>query len=104
MVTPLESSVSILSADHYSNQVKDPNATHAMGAQLIDVKKEAEQRSATVQGLEETDTYIKVGEKDREKEERGGKKKKRDGQASEDEEVAETERRPETSRGFSFIA
>lgn len=102
MVTPIESNLSIFNVDHMANQVKDPNASHAMGAQQIDVKKESEQLSQKVQAPEETDTFIKISEREKQREGREDedepKKKKK--QAAQPE---HTERTPETSRGFSFI-
>lgn len=82
MVTPIESNVSIFTADHMANQIKDPNATHVMGAQTIDVKKEAEHKSQTVAAAEETDTFVRVGEKEREREKQEQKKKKKERDAS----------------------
>ena len=89
-----------------ASQVKDPNATHAQGAQQIDVKKEAEQKSQSVQAPEETDGEVRIGEKERERQKREAKKKKtKQSGASEEELLAEEpDRTPNTSRGFSFIA
>lgn len=106
MIRPIEANLSLFNADHMANQVKDPNATHAQGAQQIDVKKEAEQKSQSVQAPEETDGEVRIGEKERERREREARKKKfkKNGTGEEELAVEEPDRTPGTSRGFSFIA
>lgn len=105
MVTPIETGMSVFNADHMSNQVKDPNTTHVMGAQLQDVRKENEQRSQTVQALENADAFIRIGDAP-EKKERERRQDARGREEGKDERSigAKEERNPPTSKGFSLIA
>lgn len=104
MVTPVDSGMSVYNADHMANQVRDPNATHAMGAQQIDVRRENEQMSQTVQAAAETDAFIKIGDQPKEREQRrGGQGGSKRGRGPEDDGAEEQGRTPATSRGFSFI-
>lgn len=105
MIRPIETNLSLFNVDNMANQIRDPNATHAQGAQQVDVKKESEQMSQSVQATEETDGQVKIGEKERERQQRDARKKKR-GQGEPEEEVPaeEVDRTPNTSKGFSFIA
>jgi hypothetical protein len=106
VIRPIETNLSLFNADHMANQIKDPNATHAQGAQQIDVKKESEQMSQSVQVLDETDGEVRIGEKERQRQRQEERKKKMKKNAAEEEELpaGEPDRTPETSRGFSFIA
>ncbi len=106
MIRPIDANLSLFNVDHMANQVKDPNATHAQGAQQIDVKKESEQMSQSVHAPEETDGEVRIGDKERERKKREAQKKKLKKNETGGEELAaeEPDRTPETSRGFSFIA
>ena len=106
MIRPIETNLSLFNVDHMANQVKDPNATHAQGVQQIDVKKESEQMSQSVHASEEADGEVRIGDKERERQKREAKKRKsKQNGTGEEELLAEgTNRTPETSRGFSFIA
>lgn len=106
MVTPIESNVSIFNVDHMANQVRDPNATHVMGAQQIDVKRESEQMSQTVQRQEETDAFVRVGDQERERERGGSGKKQREsgGQEDQEEPIVATNGAGGEQNGFSLIA
>lgn len=105
MIRPIETNLSLFNADNMSNQIKDPNATHAQGAQQVDVKKESEQMSQSVQATEHTDGKVKIGEKERERKEREERRKKRATLAQGEEPATEeVDRTPDTSKGFSFIA
>lgn len=103
MLSPLESNLSVFNVDHVANQTRDPNATHVQGAQMMDVKKESEQMSQTVQGPEETDAWVHIGEDGKERREHagsGGKKKKNSSKEQEQSEQAASE----APRGFSLMA
>lgn len=106
MVTPIDSNLSIFNVDHVANHTKDPNATHAQGAQMMDVKKDSDEFSRSVQALENSDAEMRITEKERERQERERKKKKQKSEPTDPAEMkAEDKRRsPSTSMGFSLIA
>jgi hypothetical protein len=106
VIRPIETNLSLFNVDHMANQIKDPNATHAQGAQQIDVKKESEQMSQSVQVLDEADGEVRIGEKERQRQRQEERKKKMKKNAADEDELptGEPDRTPGTSRGFSFIA
>jgi hypothetical protein len=106
VIRPIETNLSLFNVDHMANQIKDPNATHAQGAQQIDIKKESEQMAQSVQAPEEADGGVRVGEKERQRQKQEERKKKTKKNAADEEEspAGSPDRTPETSRGFNFIA
>lgn len=104
MVSPINSNVSVLNVDHMANQVRDPNATHVMGAQQIDVKRDSEQMSQTVQRPEETDAFVRVGDQERERGRGGSGGKRRSGGRPDQGDPEPSDGEPDVSNGFSLIA
>jgi hypothetical protein len=106
VIRPIDINLSLFNADHMANQIKDPNAAHAQGAQQIDVKKESEQMSQSVQAPEETGGEVRIGEKERQRQKQEDRKKKMKKNAADEDEIQANapDRTPGTSRGFSFIA
>lgn len=105
MVRPIESNMSLYNVELKASEIKDPNASQFQAAQQTQSKKDMEHKAQSVQATEELEGEVKIRDKDSKRERDGdGKKKKKDGRPGEQQEDVPADRKPDTSRGFSFLA
>lgn len=108
MIRPIETNLSIFNVENKASQVKDPNATQAQAMQQIDIKKDSEHQSQSVQAMEEAEGEVKIRDRKsrREKEERRKNKDRRETSETDADlqQDAPPDRTPQTSKGIHFIA
>jgi hypothetical protein len=108
MLRPIDSNLSIFTAEQRANQIRDPSAHHVQTLQQDEIAKKTQHEAQSVQPANKTDEDMKVRDrKDDGKEEERRNKKKRNspGEPKESEDESETAAANDASESrFNFLA
>jgi hypothetical protein len=108
VLRPIDSSISILTAEERANQIKDPSAHHAQTLQQDEIAKRTQREAQSVQPADKTDEDVKIRDRkeDRNKDGRRNKKKKNSSDDAEErgDESKEKPRTAAASGRFEFLA
>ena len=107
MLRPIESNLSLYNVENKASQVKDPNAHQYQSMQQHEINVKAQIQAQTVQPTEKPEGDVKVREQNEERDRRGKRKNRKQGEPARDEESNNTaeEQKTFTSSGkLDFLA
>jgi hypothetical protein len=108
VLRPIDSNLSIFTAEQRANQIRDPSAHHVQTLQQDEIAKKTQHEAQSVQPADKTDEDMKVKDRKdgrKEEERRNKKRRKFPDEPEKPEDESETAAASDASKGrFNFLA